>query len=182
MKTVLTSCVELGVSTFTVTRRSHSVPADSTTRLIPHFYHGAIAPSGPRPPRWQGFTITLRHTTLGKTPLDQWLSRRRDLLPYNTQHSQQTSMPPAGLAPTVPASERSQTHAIDRATAGFGIPLFKMPKFILLLLICYVYTAIMTYTRHAESPLYFLCCKIEQVFLSSVYILMYPLSHFLYSI
>ena len=51
---------------------------------------------------WRGFTITLRHTTLGRTPLDEWSARRRDLyltkhnthntpLPDNTQHSQQTS-------------------------------------------------------------------------------------------
>jgi hypothetical protein len=27
--------------------------------------------SGPRPPRCHGFKITVRHTTLGKTPLDE---------------------------------------------------------------------------------------------------------------
>jgi len=41
------------------------------------FYHGATAPSGPGPPRCQGFT--LRHTTLGRTPLDAWPARCRDL-------------------------------------------------------------------------------------------------------
>jgi hypothetical protein len=30
---------------------------------------GATAHSGPRPPHCRGFTITLRHTTLGRTPL-----------------------------------------------------------------------------------------------------------------
>jgi hypothetical protein len=34
-------------------------------------FHGSIAPSGPRPPYFGGFTITLRHTTHGKTPLDE---------------------------------------------------------------------------------------------------------------
>jgi hypothetical protein len=33
---------------------------------------GATAPSGPGPPHYRGFTITLRHTTLGRTPLDEW--------------------------------------------------------------------------------------------------------------
>jgi hypothetical protein len=37
--------------------------------------------------------ITLRHTTLGRTPLDEGSARRRDLsLPDNTQHSQETSI------------------------------------------------------------------------------------------
>jgi hypothetical protein len=35
------------------------------------FYHGATAPSGPRPAHYRGFTITLRHTTLGRNPLDE---------------------------------------------------------------------------------------------------------------
>jgi hypothetical protein len=34
------------------------------------FFRGATAPSGPAPPYYRGFTITLRHTTLGRTPLD----------------------------------------------------------------------------------------------------------------
>jgi len=29
------------------------------------------ASSGPGPPHCRGFTITLRHTTLGRTPLDK---------------------------------------------------------------------------------------------------------------
>jgi hypothetical protein len=51
------------------------------------FFHGTTALSGPRPPHYRGFTITLRHTTLGRTPLDI-LSQRP--LPDNTQHSQRT--------------------------------------------------------------------------------------------
>jgi len=40
---------------------------------------GATAPGGPKPPHYRDFTITLRHTTLGRTPLDEWSARRRDL-------------------------------------------------------------------------------------------------------
>jgi hypothetical protein len=29
-------------------------------------------------------------------------------------------MPPAGFEPTIPASERPQTHALDRAATGIG--------------------------------------------------------------
>ena len=31
------------------------------------------------PPHYRGFVITLRHTTVGRTPLDEWSARRRDL-------------------------------------------------------------------------------------------------------
>jgi hypothetical protein len=48
-------------------------------------FHGATALSGPGPPNYQGLTITLRHTTLDRTPLDEWLARRRDL--YLTTHN-----------------------------------------------------------------------------------------------
>ena len=34
-------------------------------------FHGATAPSGPGSPHYRGFMITLRHTTLGRTPLDE---------------------------------------------------------------------------------------------------------------
>jgi len=39
---------------------------------------GATAPTGPSSPHYRGFTIRLRHTTLGRTPLDEWSARRRD--------------------------------------------------------------------------------------------------------
>jgi hypothetical protein len=47
--------------------------------------NGAATPSGPGPPHCWGFTITLRHTTLGRTPLDEWSARRTEL--YVTKHS-----------------------------------------------------------------------------------------------
>jgi hypothetical protein len=42
-------------------------------------------PSGLGRPHYWCFTITLRHTTLGMTPLDEWSARRRDL--YLTTHN-----------------------------------------------------------------------------------------------
>jgi hypothetical protein len=36
---------------------------------------------------------------------------------YNTT---QTSMPPVGFEPTIPASERPQIHVLDRAVTGIG--------------------------------------------------------------
>jgi len=35
------------------------------------FYNGSITASGPRPPHYLGFVITLRHITLGRTLLDE---------------------------------------------------------------------------------------------------------------
>jgi hypothetical protein len=85
------------------------------------FPHGATAPSGPGPSHYRGFTITLRHTTVGRTPLDEWSAPRRDLyLTTHNTHKRQTSMPSAGFEPTIPASERPQTHALDRAATGIG--------------------------------------------------------------
>jgi hypothetical protein len=56
---------------------------------------------GSEPSHYRYFTITLRHTRLGKTPLDEWSIRLRDfyLTTHNT-HNRHTSMPPAGLEPT----------------------------------------------------------------------------------
>jgi len=36
-------------------------------------------PRGRRPPHYRGFMITLIHTTLFRTPLDEGSARRRDL-------------------------------------------------------------------------------------------------------
>ena len=73
-----------------------------------------------------GSTIKLRHTTLGGTPLDEWTGRQRSL-PDNTQHSQETSMPPVGFEPEIAASERPRIYAWDRAATGIGQFLFIIP-------------------------------------------------------
>ena len=46
--------------------------------ISPH-PHGATAPSGPWPPHYRGFTLTLRHNTLSRTPLAEWSARRGEL-------------------------------------------------------------------------------------------------------
>jgi hypothetical protein len=75
------------------------------------FLHDATAPSGPGPPHYRGFTITLRHTTLGRNSLDEWSAPRRYryLTTHNTQ-TRQTSMQGAAFEPAIPVSERPQTH------------------------------------------------------------------------
>ena len=50
--------------------------------------------SGPGPLEYRSFTITFRHTTLGRTPLHEWSARRRDLYQATHNiHKKQTFMP-----------------------------------------------------------------------------------------
>lgn len=43
-------------------------------------------------------------------------------VPGNTQHSKQTSMPPAGLEPSIPASKRPQAYFLDRLHDMYSSP------------------------------------------------------------
>jgi hypothetical protein len=48
-------------------------------------------------------------------------ARGRDLyLKTNNTHKRQTSKPPAGFEPAIPASDRPQNSALDRAATGIG--------------------------------------------------------------
>jgi hypothetical protein len=81
-------------------------------------FSDATTASGVGPPHYRGFTITLRHTTLSRIPLDEWSARRRELcLTTHNTHKRQTFMPPAGFEPTFPASGRPQTHALNSPTS-----------------------------------------------------------------
>ena len=83
--------------------------------------------SDPGPTHHRGFTIALRHTTVGRTPLDEWSALRRDLyLTTHNTHNRQTSMPPAWFEPAIQASERPQTQALDRAAIGTGPPVLRI--------------------------------------------------------
>jgi len=53
-------------------------------------------------PQWpshcRGFMTTLRHTTVGGTPLDEWSAGSRDLyLTTHNTHKRPTSVPPGGF-------------------------------------------------------------------------------------
>jgi hypothetical protein len=81
----------------------------------------ATTPRVTCPPHYCGFTITLRRTTLGRTPFNEWSAQRKDLyLTTHNTHNRQTSMPPAGFKLTIPASELPQTHAVGHAATGIG--------------------------------------------------------------
>jgi len=65
---------------------------------------------------------TQRCITVGRTPLDEWSARRRDLyMTTHNTHNRQTSMPPVEFEPTISAGERPQTYALDRAATGIGM-------------------------------------------------------------
>ena len=76
-------------------------------------------------PQWakaSWFTRFLDHTqrrlAFGRTPLDEWSARRRDLyLTTHNTHNRQTPVPPVGFGCTISVG---QTYALDRAAAGTG--------------------------------------------------------------
>jgi hypothetical protein len=64
---------------------------------------------------------TKRRTTVGRTHLEEWWARHRDLyLTTHNTHNRQTSMPLVGFETTISAGERPQIHALDRAATGTG--------------------------------------------------------------
>ena len=76
---------------------------------------------------------TQRRTTVGRTPLDEWSARRRDLyLTTHNTHNRQVSMPPVGFEPTISAGERPQTYALDRTANGTGkrsnVPMYRSKR------------------------------------------------------
>ena len=91
------------------------------TRLFFILWHSDPSPGHGR--LLGGFSITLiENTTLGRTPLDEWSVQRRDLHLTHTNthntHNRQSSL--LGFRPTIPASYRPQTRALDRVATGIG--------------------------------------------------------------
>ena len=70
------------------------------------------ASSEPGHPQCRGFTITLRHTTLGRTPLESIPTQRP--LPDNTHHSQETNIHAPGGIRTRILSKRAAADACLR--------------------------------------------------------------------
>ena len=59
---------------------------------------------------------TRRRTTVGRTPLDEWSARRRDLyLTTHDTHNRQISMPLVGFQPTISAGEWPQAAHLLRS-------------------------------------------------------------------
>jgi len=83
-----------------------------------HFSHDPTALSDPGSLHFRGFAITLRHTTPGRTPLDEGSARRKDLYLRHNSYRRQISMPPVGFEPVIPTSERQQTYALTARSLG----------------------------------------------------------------
>jgi hypothetical protein len=82
-------------------------------------------------PRWpaSAFTRFLDHTqqrtTVGRTPLDEWSPRHRDLdLATRNTHNRQTSMPPVGFESKVSAGKWPQSYALAREATATGYVLY----------------------------------------------------------
>jgi hypothetical protein len=100
------------------------LPLNKTT-LIHNDYFCLFFANSPQWATASWFTSFLDHTqrrtTVVMTPLDEWSAPRRDLyLKTHNTHNRRTSMPSVGFEPAIPANERPQIHAIDRAATGTG--------------------------------------------------------------
>ena len=73
---------------------------------------------------------TRRGTTVGRTPLDEWSARRRDLyLTTHDAHNRQISMPPVGFEPTISAGERPQAEPKNHSIK-FNFIVLKLCQFL----------------------------------------------------
>ena len=110
-----------------------------------------------------GFSLTLtrfhdhiqRHTTVGRTPLNEWSVRRRDLyLTTHNTYNRQTSMPRVGFEPTISAGERPKTYALDRAATGTGLYYFTsviFSSFSIILFTVFGYTCSVRAVRYTPA-------------------------------
>jgi hypothetical protein len=88
--------------------------------IPPLFFHSSTALVGLDLICWR-FEVTLRHTTLGRTPLDEWSALRQDLyLTTHITHTRQTAMTLAGFEPAILAGERPKAQALERATTSIA--------------------------------------------------------------
>jgi hypothetical protein len=102
------------------------------------YFHGATVPSGPGPPH-QGFTITLRHTTVCRTPQNE-----RSTCKTNNTDNRQASMPPAGFELAIPSSKQPQTHALGRIATRIGVEKNTLPEY---LFMPFLYSAISVFLK-----------------------------------
>jgi hypothetical protein len=102
----------------------HPRPAftNAFARRPPFILYGTTVPQWARASSFMRFLDhTQRRTTVGRTSLDEWSARRRDLFmaTHNTRN-RQTSPSPVRFEPIFSAGERPQTHALDGAASGAG--------------------------------------------------------------
>ena len=73
---------------------------------------------------------TQGHTTVSRTPLDEGSIRRRDLylITHNTYNTQ-TSIPPTGFEPSIPAGDQPNILVLHRSATGIGWLSFSLANF-----------------------------------------------------
>lgn len=114
---------------------------------------GTIVPSWPGPPPHRGFLFTLRHTSLVKSPLDEWSDRLINVyLTTHSTHKRLISMPLMGFEPAVPAIKRPYAHALHITATGIG---FTLTYFLILLLVFHSDTATPPLKPFLLSPVFF---------------------------
>jgi hypothetical protein len=88
------------------------------------------SPSGPRPPHYRGFVITLRHSTLSRTPLEERSYRRRDLSPTTHKRATRDKHPcPRGIRTQNPSKrEAADPRLILRGHWDQGVSSFNVVK------------------------------------------------------
>ena len=82
---------------------------DRVTFINSFFFYWHLQPTVgfSLPLSWGFLDHTQWHTTVSRTPLDEGSAHRRDLyLTTHNNHNRQTSMPPTGFEPAIPAGER----------------------------------------------------------------------------
>ena len=84
-----------------------------------YFFPWRNSPTGPVSPHYRDFT-----TTMGRIPLDEWSARRRDIYLTTNNYYDRHPCHRRVSNPAIPASERPQTDALDRAATGKGLPLY----------------------------------------------------------
>ena len=112
----------------------------------------------PLPPVGQGLLIIEASWSHSDTPHTVgllWTSDQPEAETSTWQHTtiRQTSMPPAGFENTIPASERPQTHALDRA-ANWESALWSLGSRIRILVRVPCANKIGRYCLRAHSPAY----------------------------
>ena len=93
-----------------------------------YFFSWLDVPSGLRLPHCWGFGITLRHTSHGRTPLNEWSVRRRYSYLHSTQHSQQTDIHIPGGIRTRNPSKRPAAHLRRRPRGHWDRQYFSQSK------------------------------------------------------
>jgi hypothetical protein len=98
--------------------------------MLRSLFHGAPAPSRPGPPHYRSFTITL-----GRTPLEEWSVRRKDLyLTTHNPHKRQTSMPPGGIRTHNPSKWMTEDpHLKPRGHCDRHVMQLVMPVYVVML-------------------------------------------------